>query len=379
MSYAVPSPKIAEIIDLHSGELLQAAALIGEDYARAIQLRMAIQEALLRGLPLYACPICSVPVTLAGRRETRRFFFRHTIEDGSCPAITRGELSRDEINARRYNGIKESALHRTMKAWVVQCMQLDSQFSDIAAEQTIVSRVTGELRRPDVSAKFNGRPVVVEIQLSTTYLDVIAARRHFYQKQGTALLWVFADFTLTRRRLTQDDVFFNNNQNAFIVNENTVDASRAAGKFMIECRYARPETATDELDLIQETVAFDALTFDLALNRIFFMISIRQSESKPESPAQTVTDSGKLSKHSGGRRVIPGMCQTRHGGRSKRLRGGFRSTCRLISRTFHELCWTRFIPQNPALRLAGAIRRCWKRRTGLRLRGKRFFSFICAH
>lgn len=59
------------------------------------------------------------------RAEERRFFFRHTLEDGRCLARTRGELSQEEIDARRYNGVKESARHLQMKEWVAQCLAAD--------------------------------------------------------------------------------------------------------------------------------------------------------------------------------------------------------------------------------------------------------------
>ena len=59
--------------------------------------------------------------------------------------------------------------------------------------------------------------MVFEIQLSTTYVNVIAERRDFYLNEGGMLLWIFYNFDAGERRLTQDDVFFNNNRNAFVV------------------------------------------------------------------------------------------------------------------------------------------------------------------
>jgi len=100
--------------------------------------------------------------------------------------------------------------------------------------------VTGKWRQPDVSALYHGQRVAFEVQLSTTFLDVIALRRLFYLKEGGLLFWVFAKFEEFSRRLTMDDVFFNNNQNAFLVSGLTRDASFAAGDFLLDCVWAIP-------------------------------------------------------------------------------------------------------------------------------------------
>lgn len=83
-----------------------------------------------------------------------------------------------------------------------------------------------EWRKPDVRALFRGTPVVFEVQLSTTYINVITARREFYLRESGLLVWVFAKFDLGARRLTQDDVYFNNNRNAFVASKATRDTGR---------------------------------------------------------------------------------------------------------------------------------------------------------
>lgn len=43
----------------------------------------------------------------------------------NCPAVTAGALNQAEIDARRYNGVKESRLHLQMKEWLVRCLSAD--------------------------------------------------------------------------------------------------------------------------------------------------------------------------------------------------------------------------------------------------------------
>lgn len=45
-SLAVESPEIEEVLDLVTGEHLPAATVIGDDYARAIQLRMQLRTGI---------------------------------------------------------------------------------------------------------------------------------------------------------------------------------------------------------------------------------------------------------------------------------------------------------------------------------------------
>ena len=44
---------------------------------------MALSQSIAEGAPLYACPLCSVPVYLVSRKEKRKFFFRHVLELGA--------------------------------------------------------------------------------------------------------------------------------------------------------------------------------------------------------------------------------------------------------------------------------------------------------
>lgn len=91
----------------------------------------------------------------------------------------RGFVQR-QIAAMKYNGAKESLLHRQMKLWLVESLYASGQFTDIRQEKRWQGTITSEWRKPDVRAVFGGTPIAFEIQLSTTFLDVIVERRRFY-------------------------------------------------------------------------------------------------------------------------------------------------------------------------------------------------------
>nr|WP_255429450.1 DUF6035 family protein [Ramlibacter albus] len=223
-----------------------------------------------QNVPLYRCPDCGVAVHICRSWKEPKFFFKHRHEDENCPAVTAGKLSQEEINARRYNGAKESRLHISMKEALAKCLKADARFSAIRVEDVWRGRWTSEWRRPDVQATYNGLRVAFEIQLSTTYLDVIAARRTFYLQEGGLLFWVFARFDAERLRMTEDDVFYNNNYNAFVVKPVTVEASLSSRSFQLECIWSTPMEGGGVSGLWRQMVSFDQLTLDPENQRAYF-------------------------------------------------------------------------------------------------------------
>lgn len=270
-SLAVSKPEIPEVVRIETWEEHPVEDVIGSDYAAVIKLRMALRGAIARGEPIYACPRCGVPVYLVSREDTRRFYFKHLHEDGSCPAVTRGELSEKEINARKYNAAKESPAHRRMKEIIEESIKCDARFSAPELEKTWKG-ANGTWRRPDVQAAFGEQRIAFEVQLSTTFIRVIAERREFYLRDGGMLIWLFKNFSEHDSRLTQDDVFYNNNRNAFLANEQTLAASCAKGRLHLECCWSAPSRRNNEVVFTQhrKIVSIDELTLDVEQQRIFY-------------------------------------------------------------------------------------------------------------
>lgn len=266
---------------METGDLIPAHVAIGADYGNAMALRMALKQSIAEGSPLYTCPICGVPVYLVSRKEERRFFFRHQVEDGRCPARTRGDMSEEEINARKYNGAKESQAHIRMKEIIAESLRCDPRFSDVKEEAVLKSRDRATWRKPDVQAIYEGRPVAFEIQLSTTFLRVIAERRAFYQKEGGLLVWIFKSFDADKARLTQEDIFYSNNRNLFLASEETLKASRAAGSLILDCRWAEPFLDAGKIDTrwVGRLAAFGEMEIDRERQRVFLYDYDRQAEA----------------------------------------------------------------------------------------------------
>jgi len=266
---------------METGDLIPAHLAIGTDYGKAIELRMAVRQSIVESSPLYTCPICGVPVYLVSRAEERKFFFRHQVEDGRCPARTRGDMSEEEINARKYNGAKESQAHIRMKEIIAESLRCDPRFSEVKEESILKGQDRAAWRKPDVQATYDGRPVAFEIQLSTTFLRVIAERRAFYQREGALLVWIFKSFDADKARLTQEDIFYSNNRNLFLASEDTLKASRAASSLILDCRWTEPFLDGGKIDTrwAGRLAAFWELEIDRERQRVFLYDYDRQAEA----------------------------------------------------------------------------------------------------
>lgn len=104
-------------------------------------------------------------------------------------------------------------------------------------------------RKPDVSGLFQDKLVVFEGQLSTTFLNIIIDRKIFYQDNNACLLWIFNRFEATEKVMKQSmqDIYYNNNANAFVVNSLTVAESINEKTFILECHYIQPEIQNNQI------------------------------------------------------------------------------------------------------------------------------------
>jgi hypothetical protein len=269
----VADPAIVEVLDRDTGDFIAARSWIEAfRYQDLIRDRVALVERVDTDDPRLLCSQCFVPVYVVSCADDRQFFFRHRRESGSCPAITRAELTQAEIAARKYHGLRESAPHKRIKALIERSLRADPAFSAIASERTWRSKDDpSRFRRPDVQAVHGSGRMAFEVQLSTTFLSVVAGRRAFYRDEGALLIWVLGHFDPLDRRLTTDDILFSNNSNILVVDEETTALSEARGAFHLRCHYRRPRLDRGRIvgDWEMDIFSFDRLTADLSGQRLY--------------------------------------------------------------------------------------------------------------
>jgi hypothetical protein len=267
----VDDPAILEARSVRTGRLLDAKRLIRSfSYAAAIRLRGFLKEAASRGHPRLICPMCGITLFLASSMR-KNFYFRHRSEDGSCPAVTHSGLTEAEIRAVKYRGAQESRAHLRTKDLLVRSLAADPSFADVRVEATWrASEGLMGLWRPDVSARHGDLRTAFEVQLSTTFLDVVLGRKRFYRQEGAALVWVLPSFDPGHRRMTTDDILFGNNSNILVVDEATAAASVAASQLIVRVWHRQPRIDGEHIvdDWMERLVAWSDLLIDVDLQTI---------------------------------------------------------------------------------------------------------------
>jgi hypothetical protein len=266
------------IADLDSGAQVDVERFIRRELKYVMRDRSELRRRYRQDseTPWLVCLICGAPVQLVSHTD-RSFYFRHMpeAEDRGCLINTKGNLTPSQINALKYNGAKESQAHQRLKGIVRDSILADPRFDTPQVEKVWRGMSTSERatwRKPDVQVSWGERRLVFEIQLSTTFLSVIVDRKEFYRAEQGSLIWIFQSFDPNHTRRAEEDIFYNNNQNVFIVNEETLLRSRTNKRLSLDCWHAVPVHQDGEiLDTWKKSSVFiDELHFDLDKQRVYF-------------------------------------------------------------------------------------------------------------
>ena len=259
-----------QVLDRETGRHLDLAAFLGgDDYGRIVDdKRVALENDLVEDRVRYVCPWCESPMVLRSiptrDRSEERFYFKHKESASECAGAL--GLSADEITARKFAHAKEGAEHKRFKQLVADSIAADPAFSETRVESRWVDADGTRWRQPDVQSQWKGQRIAFEVQLSTTFLHVLAERMTFYRRNHGLLLWLFRDLDADEFRLAEDDLFYSNNRNAFRVTEATRQLSEERGCFVLECLWHEPRWMDGMLTTIaqQGVVDFGDLTFDVS-------------------------------------------------------------------------------------------------------------------
>lgn len=262
---------IPEVFVPQTGLYIKADAYFDEQDERQKDLVHAQRRELLRakrkGQKLWVCALCQEPIYIAGGlgRTRRRAHFKHFVDTPRCPYQTRSGLDPETIRRIKYNGAKESPLHRDMKENLAALLREDPAVSgEVQVEKTFFHQDHGkEWRRPDVACTWNGLGLVMEIQISSDFLEVIVGREDFYREQGVFILWVFNK--LDPNQYTTKDIYVGNQKNSFVFNERVKGLSVKTGVLTFECHFKRP--TIDKGKIVDVWQSRDVTLRDLIFDR----------------------------------------------------------------------------------------------------------------
>lgn len=245
-----PKRTINEVLNWETGENIDAEDFFKKSLEDLSIYRSELQKAI-EGYrnPLFVCYYCKQKVRIRGgisktaKRKVDIFHFAHLKDSEECHIKTKNKYTKEEVNRIKYNGEKESLLHRTLKEKIAESLRRNENtigdVSKVEVEKVIKDNVISEWKKPDINAFHLKNRIAIELQLSTTWLDVITRRQHFYKEQRIFIFWIFHVFNVNDdiRKLTYNDVIYTNNQNAFVFNEETYELSKEANDLILKCYY----------------------------------------------------------------------------------------------------------------------------------------------
>jgi len=252
---------ITEVVDWENEDVIRAEDFFAKNIGAIFEQRYELERAIQRGQKLWVCPFCRQPIKIRGKRDGEiSLHFYHVSDRLDCPYKSWKKYTKEQILRMKYNGQKESPKHYFLKNLVADKLSRDARFSEIQVDKRFEG-VCKDWRKPDVSALYKGKRIVFELQLSTTFLSVIAERNTFYEKNETYILWLFDNRrqSVESMRFMEKDIYFPNHHNAFFINERSAD-----DKFSLICGYEKPILSNGGIQNIWETqeVDFSELLFD---------------------------------------------------------------------------------------------------------------------
>ena len=274
------------VLNKDDGSTVYADSFFLKEENEVFNYRSELQKAI-KGIrePLFVCYYCGQNIKINGGGQTMKVLhFAHRKDSDFCHLKTDTNYSLLEIKRLKYNGAKESPLHFETKNLIKQFIELNNDFSNIKVEKVVKSNTNYlEWKKPDISATYKKVEVVFEIQLSTTFLSVIVDREHFYKENQTYILWVFKNFEVDefKQRFTEKDVFYSNNRNAFVLDDEAIKLSNENNDLFLLCYYQKPkiEKLKIDYDWCFEYVNFNKLTFDDVNYKIFYFDVSKEEET----------------------------------------------------------------------------------------------------
>lgn len=290
---------ITDVLDYETGECINADLFFQKPLDEITVYRSKLQQAIENFTePLFGCYYCKQKIRIRGgiagsaKRKAEIFHFAHLKDSEECHIKTKNHYTREEVDRIKYNGAKESILHQTLKENIAECLRRNEaskrEVSSVEVEKVIRDKVAKEWKKPDINAFFNEKRIAIELQLSTTWLDVITKRQHFYKEKGIYIFWIFHTFNENDdvRKLTYNDVIYTNNQNAYVFDKETYELSKSENDLFLKCYYKTYKR--EELNLIEKwensIVKLSDLTFDEQKFRMYY----HDTESQKKNVEQDI-------------------------------------------------------------------------------------------
>ena len=256
---------IEEVYDLKEGVFIEAREFFSRSDAEVIAFRKHLEEAIQLNQPRFVCSHCRQMVKISGKSTVKGkvSFFSHLHDSDDCDIKTTTQLSREDIEARKYGMVGESERHKRLKAFIGSYLEKCTDVSDVLISKRIKSNIPYlNWRCPDVTAQYKGKKLVFELQLSTTFLSVIVDRDIFYRLNNYYVIWVFnfdnEENRLTLENLLAKDIYYANKRNVFILDKEAMKKSEEDKKLYLSVTWLNDNNKFEKPRLVTlEELSFD--------------------------------------------------------------------------------------------------------------------------
>ena len=239
---------IDTVIDLENDEKISAKQFFSQPESIIFKKRTELEKAIYLRKPLYVCKYCGQMVKISGRKTERGLarFFSHLRDSDDCDYKTTTGRTRREINREKFARCNEGERHKFLKAEIAKYLEMTNGVTNVRTENTIKgNHPILRWRRPDVIADYREQEVVFELQLSTTFVSVIAERDLFYRLNQKHIIWVsnfdeqgeHVDLT----NMMVKDIYYNNRMNLFIFDLDAQRKSEELGELVLKCNWITPD------------------------------------------------------------------------------------------------------------------------------------------
>lgn len=268
---------IDTVFDIEENKIISAKSFFSQPESVVFKVRTELEEAIYLKKPRFICKYCGQMVKISGRKTQRGVarFFSHLRDSDDCDYKTTTGKTKRAIERAKYARCNEGERHKFLKTEIARYLRTTKGVSEVQLERTFKgNHPILRWRRPDVYAKYRGQDVVFELQLSTTFVSVIAERDLFYRMNNTHIIWIFnfdeqAEYVDLTNMMTKD-IYYNNHFNIFIFDNDAQKQSEERGELILKCNWIKPdgnweyENGNTSDKLGGEFVSLSDLTFDNA-------------------------------------------------------------------------------------------------------------------
>jgi len=236
------------VLDIETDQEICAKPFFSQPEGIIFKMRTELENAIYLHKPKFVCKYCGQMVKISGRKTERGMarFFSHLRDSDDCDYKTTTGRTKREINRKKFARCNEGERHKFLKAEIAKYLEQTKGVSDVRTENTVKgNHPILKWRRPDVIANYRGQDVVFELQLSTTFVSVIAERDMFYRLNKKHIIWVsnfdeqgeHVDLT----NMMVKDIYYNNRLNIFIFDIDAQRRSEELGELVLKCNWLKPD------------------------------------------------------------------------------------------------------------------------------------------